>query len=55
MQTLPDSSLVVLMGGKVKYMSNRTFPAPCCPPVCAHQLEVRDIVCRASNSSERDY
>lgn len=26
MQTLPDNSLVVLMGGKVKYMSNRKSP-----------------------------
>ena len=45
-QTLPDNSLVVLMGGKVKYMSNRTSPACCYTPVHPHQ-EARDFVCRA--------
>jgi hypothetical protein len=45
METLPDNSLVVLMGGKVKYMSNRTCIFSFLRPVCPHHVEVRDIVC----------
>jgi len=47
MKTLPENSLVVLMGGKVKYMSNRTSPSCCRTPSRPHRLEARDIVRRA--------
>lgn len=47
MQTLPDNSLVVLMGGKVKYMSNRTSHNRCPTSLRPHHVEARDIVCRA--------
>ena len=47
MQGLPDNSLVVLVGGKVKYMSNRTCIRSLLFPVRPHQIAVRDIVRRA--------
>ena len=46
MQTLPDRSLVVLMGGKVKYMSNRTPVRSLLCSLFSHEVEARDIVCR---------
>ena len=47
MQALPDNTLVVLMGGKVKYMSNRMSPARYHTSLRPHHVEPRDIVCRA--------
>jgi hypothetical protein len=52
MQALPDNSLVVLMGGKVKYMSNRTCILSFLSPVRSHQAAIRDIVRRLFNLSQ---